>query len=592
MGQVCGIAGILSSDGPVDPAAVERMCSAMEHRGPDSRGKFDGPGVSLGVQRLAVIDLESGDQPIANEDGSLVVVCNGEIYNYGELRDELARGGHRFRTKSDTEVIVHLYEEMGDACVGRLRGMFAFALWDGRAGRLLLARDRVGKKPLFYSHEGTRLAFASELPALMSSREVSREIDYDAIDTYLHYQVVPGPRSAFRAVRKLPPAHTLSWTRGEASLKRYWRLSYQDGFDGDEEQACEQIREAVLEATRLRLRSDVPVGALLSGGVDSSAVVAAMARLTTEPVKTFSIGFDVDEFDETDSARQVAELYGAEHHRGVVDSSALDDLPRLAALAELAGGEVTVALNGDGGDESFAGYTRYRRFATPGTRDPELEPYEEYARRRSTSYFSHAEREALYDPEFAEIIADPRLGQFEAQYAASDAETVVERLLDVDVQSYLPDDLLVKMDIATMAHSLEARSPLLDPGVMELAASLPLRMKLSDDGEAKRIFKRAMAQWLPEGILHREKMGFRIPFGEWLRADRRDLAPEVLLDGRSLERGIFREDRVRAIVSEHLDGGRDHGYRIWTLLMLELWFRAYVDREPAGKPPAPLGLST
>ena len=304
------------------------MCDAMEHRGPDSRGRFEADGVELGVQRLAVIDLESGDQPISNEDESVVVVCNGEIYNFRELREELVRQGHRFRTQSDTEVIVHLYEELGDACVERLRGMFAFALWDRRARRLLMARDRVGKKPLFYSCDGDRLWFASELRALMASGEVSREVDYEAIDTYLHYQVVPGPTCAFSAVRKLPPAHTLTWCDGRVSVERYWRLSYRDRFEGSEDEACELIREAVLEATRLRLRSDVPVGALLSGGVDSSAVVAAMAQLSSRPVKTFSIGFDVGDFDETASARSVAQLYGAEHHQASLDSSALENLPR------------------------------------------------------------------------------------------------------------------------------------------------------------------------------------------------------------------------------------------------------------------------
>lgn len=598
---MCGVAGILRSGAPVPRGAVDRMCAAMEHRGPDSRGRFDEDGTSLGVQRLAVIDVEGGDQPIANEDGTVVVVCNGEIYNFGELREELSRRGHRFSTRSDTEVIVHLYEELGERCVERLRGMFAFAVWDMSERRLVLARDRVGKKPLFYAHDERGIAFASELRGLMASGEVPREVDYGAIDTYLHFQVVPGPRSAFSGVRKLPPAHTLSWDADGISLQRYWRLSYEDRFgDAPEEEVCEAIREAVLESTRARLVSDVPVGALLSGGVDSSAVVAAMARLGSEPVKTFSIGFDVGSFDETGSARAVAALYGAEHHQAIVDAGALDDLPRLAlhygepfadssalatfALAKLASSQVTVALNGDGGDESFAGYTRYRRFASPQELETELQPFEYYAQRRATSYFGHDERQALYDPGFRELAAEPGLDRFEAPYEASDAGTVVERLLDVDVQTYLPDDLLVKMDIATMAHSLEARSPLLDPAVMELAASLPLGIKL-DGGETKRIFKTAMADWLPPEILHREKMGFRIPISDWLRTDRRELAGDVLLDPGALGRGMFREDAVRSLISDHLDGAADNGYRIWTLLMLELWFRAFVDGEPAEGPP-------
>jgi asparagine synthase (glutamine-hydrolysing) len=592
---------MLSCDGPADPRAVERMCEAMVHRGPDSRGSHDEDGVSLGVQRLAVIDLESGDQPIANEDGSVVVVLNGEIYNFRELRRELEARGHRFATRCDTEVIVHLYEEYGEACVERLRGMFAFAVWDSRARRLLLARDRVGKKPLFYSCAGGTLLFASEVRALMESGYVSREVDYGAIDAYLHFQVIPRYSSGFAAVRKLPPAHILTWREGRVSLERYWRLSYEDGSaEPSEEEACELIREAVLDATRMRMVSDVPVGALLSGGVDSSAVVAAMSRLSSEPVRTFSIGFDVGDFDETASARRVAELYGTEHREAVLGSRALENLPVLAwhygepyadssalatfALAELASSDVTVALNGDGGDESFAGYTRYRRYASPETRKPGLEPYEEYAERRSTSYFSHPERAELYDPSFGELVARPLRDAFEADYLASDAGTVVERLLDVDVKTYLPEDLLVKMDIATMAHSLEARSPLLDPALMELAASLPLSMKLGRGGETKRIMKRAMREWLPDDILHREKMGFRIPFGSWLREDQRDLPADVLLDPTTLGRGMFRESRLRQIVSEHLDGTRDHAYRIWTLMMLELWFRTFVDGTPAREP--------
>src|SRR5436190_9125876 len=296
---MCGIAGTLATDGPVEPGLVERMCESLDHRGPDSRGVFAEDGVALGVARLAVIDVEGGDQPLRNEDGSVVVVCNGEIYNYRELRDELIRRGHRFSSRSDTEVIAHLYEELGEGCVERLRWMFALAIWDRRARRLLLARDRVGKKPLFYVERAGPLWFASEPRAILASEAVPRDVDHEAIDPFLHYQVVPAPRSAFAAIRKLEPAHTLTWSDGLVSTRRYWKLSYRDGDAiADEREACERIREALLEATRLRLRSDVPVGALLSGGVDSSSVVAAMARLSGKPVKTFSIGFDDGAFDE------------------------------------------------------------------------------------------------------------------------------------------------------------------------------------------------------------------------------------------------------------------------------------------------------
>jgi asparagine synthase (glutamine-hydrolysing) len=601
---VCGIAGIVSSADPVEPELVERMCRTMVHRGPDSRGLFADEGVALGVQRLAVIDLDGGNQPICSEDGSVVVVLNGEIYNFEELREELTRTGHAFATRSDTEVIVHLYEELGDACVERLRGMFAFALWDRAARRLLLARDRVGKKPLFYSFRGGRLWFASEPRALLASGEVPRDVDYQAIDAFLHYMVVPSPWSGFAAIRKLPPAHTLTWRDGSLSMRRYWRLSYRDSYqDASEAELCELIRETLLEATRLRLRSDVPVGAMLSGGIDSSSVVAAMAQQSAGRVKTFSIGFDVDEFDETASAREVARMYDTEHHEAVLRPEAAEVLPRLVwhygqpyadssalatfALAELAGRHVTVALNGDGGDENFAGYRRYQHFAALDDAQSGPAPYEQYARLRAGRYFDQAARADLYDPEFLRSVDGRWISSLEEPYLASDAGPVLERLIDVDVQTYLPDDLLVKMDVATMAHSLEARSPLLDPAMMELAAALPLRMKL-DGGTTKRIFRQAVREWLPEGTMQREKMGFRIPFGDWLRRSLRRLPGDVLLDPRSLERGLFREERVRQIVTDHLDGTHDHAYRIWTLLQLELWFRTYIDGGPAE---APLTLS-
>lgn len=597
---MCGIAGTVATDGPIEPGLVERMCQTVAHRGPDSSGLFADEGVALGVARLAVIDVDGGDQPIFNEDGAVAVVCNGEIYNHRELREELRRGGHRFRSGSDTEVIVHLYEELGDACVDRLRGMFAFALWDRRRRRLLLARDRIGKKPLFYAHCGGRLWFASEPRAILATGEVARDVDHAAIDLFLHYQAVPSPRSAFAAIRKLRPAHTLTWCDGALSTRRYWKLSYRNAHaQVDEAEVCERIRATLLEATRLRLRSDVPVGALLSGGIDSSAVVAAMAKLTAEPVKTFSVGFDSEAFDESASARAVARLYGTDHHELVLDASAMALLPRLVwhygepfadssalatfALSELAGRHVTVALNGDGGDESFGGYRRHLRLADAveaGT-PPGVPVIEHYADRRASSYFDDSARAELYEPEFLASLGDRDWrAVVEEPYLASDSDHEAERILDVDVQTYLPDDLLVKMDIATMAHSLEARSPLLDQALMELAAALPLRTKVA--GTTKRIFKQAMREWLPPSIVDRPKMGFMIPIGDWLR----DLPADVLLDPRSLERGIFREQGLRTLIAEHDEGVSKHAYRIWMLLMLELWFRTYVDRLPSAGPVA------
>ena len=549
-----------------------------------------------------MIDLEHGEQPIYNEDRSVVVVCNGEIYNYRELRSELRRGAHSFATGSDAEVIVHLYEDHGDGCVDRLRGMFAFALWDRRRRRLLIARDRIGKKPLFYAHIGSRFWFASEAKAILADETVPRELDPVAIDSFLHYQWVPPPRSAFAALRKLPPAHLLTYERGRVTTRRYWKLSYQPrlGTLADCE-LHEVLRDRLLEATRLRLRSDVPVGAFLSGGVDSSSVVAAMARLTTDSLKTFSIGFNVAAFDETDHAREVAGLYDTEHYQVDLDANALDVLPRLVwhygepfadssaipcfQLAELARGHVTVALAGDGGDENFAGYHRYTKVAAyegPTARrsglcagDQHLIPFYSYL--MSWDYFEVHRRTELYTPDFLaglgerpflEVIADP--------YLASDADSPLGRILDVDTQTYLPDDILVKVDIASMAHSLEVRSPLLDHVFMETVAAIPTDRKLSD-GTSKRIFKDALREWLPDRVLDRPKQGFSVPIGEWFRKERCDLPGEVLLDPRSLGRGLFRADTLRFLIDEHLRGTADNASRVWALLQLEIWLRTYVD---------------
>ncbi|MFL5892913.1 MAG: asparagine synthase (glutamine-hydrolyzing), partial [Solirubrobacterales bacterium] len=373
---MCGIVGKLSVSGSADEVLLERMCAAIEHRGPDSRGSFLEPGVALGIQRLRVIDLERGDQPIANEDGSVIVIQNGEIYNYRELRDDLEARGHRFSTHSDTEVIVHLYEDYGDACVEHLRGMFALAVWDRSRRRLLLARDRLGKKPLFYAQRDGELWFGSEARAILEDPAIPRDIDPAAIDAFLQFQYVPSPASAFRALRKLPPAHVLVWKDGRLRTSRYWTLSFSpDDEYGSEEEMKERIRSELLEATRLRLRSDVPLGAFLSGGVDSSAVVAAMAQTMSTPVKTFSIGFDVASFDETEHAREIAGLFGTDHEEFRVQPEALAILPRLVwhygepfgdqaaiptlYLAELTRRHVTVALTGDGGDENFAGYLHH-----------------------------------------------------------------------------------------------------------------------------------------------------------------------------------------------------------------------------------------
>jgi len=628
---VCGIAGKVSTGAPVDPLLLDRMCEVIEHRGPDSRGAFVDGGVGLGIQRLAIIDLSTGDQPIYNEDGSVVVVLNGEIYNYRELRHSLERRGHRFGTETDTETIVHLYEDHGEACVEHLRGMFAFALWDRSRRQLLLARDRVGKKPLFYAQRDGSLWFGSEPKSILQDRAVPREVDLGAVDCFLRLGYVPDPLSAFRALRKLPPAHTLTWRDGSFRTRRYWRLSYRSG-DGrrSEAEMQESIRRELLEATRLRLRSDVPLGAFLSGGVDSSAVVAAMVRESSARVKTFSIGFDVGAYDETDQAREVSRLLDTDHEELRVEAKALDVLPTLVwqygepfadpsaipslYLAEMTRRHVTVALNGDGGDENFAGYERYHAYevvrrldwipdsaARLGARALDrsglpkrlgsarrlrwllkalaTEPYERIV---TNSLFLGPERSELYTPDLRESIdrdpERPAASVLRDAYLGSDAETSVERYLDVDVQTYLAGALLVKVDIATMAHSLEVRSPLLDHRFMEMAASLPASSKL-DGSRTKRVFKDALRPWLPDHILDRPKMGFGVPLASWFRGALRRLPEEVLLDPRTTDRGMFRQERVRELIDRHLQGSEDNAERLWALIQFELWMRSYVDPE-------------
>ena len=632
---MCGIAGQARVEGAeVDRATLNGMCNALQHRGPDSRGIHAVPGVGLGIQRLRVIDLATGDQPIFNEDLSVAVVLNGEIYNFGELRRRLEGSGHTFATRSDTEVIAHLYEEEGEECVRHLHGMFALAIWDAPRRRLVLARDRVGKKPLFYAERDGAISFASELNALMQDPEVPRDLDHRALDAYLALRWVPVPLSVYRAVRKLPPASTLVYHEGRVQIERYWRLDYGTKRRvGPREELREELRDQIRRATRRRMIADVPLGAFLSGGVDSSAIVAAMAEASSRPVKTFSIGFEDEAVNELPQARLVAERFGTEHHEFVVRPDALDIVPRVVRqygepfaddsaipsfyLSEMARDHVTVALNGDGGDESFAGYSRYvanrylyrlgqaprparralgrvaDRLPTSGRADSwgsrarraaatlALEPSARYA-----AYMTDLKglrRESLYTPEYAEVVAD--CGSVVASTIAdpweeSTGHDPVDLFLDVDVNTYLPDDLLVKMDIATMASSLEARSPLLDHELMEFAASLPADHKIRGT-EKKVALRDALRGWVPDEIIDARKRGFRLPMASWLRGELRDYARETLLDRTARERGFFREPYVRSLLDRHESGAADNSQGIWTLLVFELWHRDFVDAPEA-----------
>jgi asparagine synthase (glutamine-hydrolysing) len=633
---MCGIAGQARADSAtVDRGLLERMCHALAHRGPDSRGLHESPGAGLGIQRLRVIDLVTGDQPIYNEDRTVAVVLNGEIYNYAELRRRLERSGHRFATDGDTETIVHLYEELGADCVRELHGMFAFALWDSRRRQLLLARDRLGKKPLFYSERDGVLSFASELPSLLEDREIPREIDHEALDAYLTYLYVPAPLSVFRAVRKLPPAHTLTYRDGRVSLRRYWSLDYSaKRAPESEEELHGEIRAAIRTAVKRRLVADVPVGALLSGGIDSSAVVAAMAREAHGRVKTFSAGFDRKSFNELPAAQQVADWCGTEHHEFIVRPDAVELLPQIVRhygepfadhsaipsfqLAKLTREHVTVALNGDGGDECFAGYYSYvytlraggfdrlplalrRSAAAMGARLPDSgEERSTLSRARRFSralpldpatrfieyqtYYRREERDRLYTDEYRELVAGADAERFmRDSWQAASGDALLDVMQQVDVETWLPGDLIPKMDIATMAHALEARSPFLDHELMEFAASIPAEVRLPGLRK-KGLLRDALRPWLPPDILERPKQGFCVPMADWLRGDLRGFAAEILLDRTTRDRGYFRETSVREMLDQHAGHRADHSNRIWALLVHELWHREFVDRVERDAP--------
>ena len=627
---MCGICGIVYGDREraVDRATLEAMTRLMAHRGPDGEGlRIDGP-VGLGHRRLSVIDIEAGVQPMSNEDGSLWLVYNGEIYNFQELAAGLAARGHRFRTRCDTQVIIHLYEELGVGCLDMLRGMFSFALWDGRKRRLFCARDRLGVKPFFYRHAKGDFIFASGPEAILRHPGVERVVDLEALDLYLTYQYVPAPHSIFEGMRKLPPAHYLLLEEGRVAVERYWDVNPERPLEIGYGEARDRLGELLAEATRLRLVSDVPLGAFLSGGIDSSIVVALMSREGGGRVKTFSIGFEDERYDELPYARMVAQRYGTDHHEFVVKPDAVGLLPKLVRhygepfadssalptyhVAEMSRRHVTVALNGDAGDELFAGYDRYRAFSLahrlgmfPGAkplgglvarllarapRDSALHR----ARRFSESlgldgparylsyvaYFGQEERARLYAPRMRELSRRlDALGYIRRLYEACRMDDETARLLCTDIHSYLPGDLLVKVDIATMAVSLEARSPFLDHRVVEFAAALPMRWKLRG-GEGKRILKETFADLLPPEILRRGKQGFGVPISRWFRRELREYLREVLLDPSSLARGYFDPARVRGLVDDHQRGRREHAYRLWALLALELWHRQFIDVAP------------
>ena len=634
---MCGIAGKITPGRPVDRDLIAAMCRALVHRGPDSSGAHIADDVAIAMTRLAVIDVAGGDQPLYSEDHSVVLVLNGEIYNHHELRAGLRSRGHHFATRSDAEVVVHLWEEHGERCVEHLRGMFAFAIWDSRRRQLLLARDRLGKKPLAYRHGRGSLAFASEIPALLSDPETPRTIDLAAIDAYLVTQYVPGPRSVFRGIEKLPPASTLTWNPGRRPrIRRYWTPEYQPKLRLRRGQARELLRELILDAVQVRLESEVPLGAFLSGGIDSSAVVAALARCASGTVRTFTAAFAEADFDERMHARRVAQIYGTEHHELELGDFDPALLPRIATcfgepladpavlplfvLSELTRRHVTVCLGGDGGDEAFGGYRRYWQVRAtlgadriplrlraklaerlraaaggiegPGTkrrlarlaRRMTMSPARRFADLRRS--FGEEDRRRMYGPALRPLLEDSDpLAEIERAWADGAPLGGIDRAIATDLGTYLPDDLLVKADIATMAHSLELRSPLLDQGLMECASALPESMKVKGR-TGKAIFREAVAPWLPPQILERPKQGWAVPVGQWMREDLRPLTEDALLDQTARERGLFDSGQVERMLDEHL-GGADHSHQLWAMLNLELWLRSCVDPSAGRRPLAP-----
>ncbi|MBN1342508.1 MAG: asparagine synthase (glutamine-hydrolyzing) [Phycisphaerae bacterium] len=630
---MCGIAGVVDARGlaEADRAGIEAMIETLRHRGPDDRGSKAFGRCVLGQTRLSIIDLAGGHQPLSNEDGSIWITYNGEVYNFPELRVELESKGHQFRTHTDTEVIVHLYEEMGPSCVDRLRGMFAFAVWDEARGRLLLARDRVGIKPLYYHFDGHRLVFGSEIKAILAAPNMPRELRPEALLDYLTLFYVPAPKSMLRQIDKLPAGHVLVFEDGRVTTREYWDLRFDEPSSWSEAELGEEFWRHLSDAVRMRLISDVPLGAFLSGGVDSSSVVAAMAEQSDRPVVTNSIGFEEERFNELPHADRVADRFGTEHHRYVVRPDAVEAVERLAwhydepfadhsavptyYVSKMARQNVTVALSGDGGDENMAGYRRYRdlekerrlRSVIPGSvrqglfaplarlyPNPDWLPWflrfrsklgllgiatDEEAHYRSMAFeqgdggrrlLSADVREALRGYDSQEV--------FRYHYERTTARDPLSRSLYVDIKTYLADDILCKVDRASMAVSLEVRVPILDHVFMEFMAGIPPQWKLRG-GEGKYLFKQVVRSRIGQDIVDRPKMGFSMPLSEWFRGPLREMFEDTVLSGSACVRDWLDADQVRGLWRRHLAGGRWLESQLWALLMLELWARRFYRRD-------------
>ena len=628
---MCGICGIIfseSSDQYVDQKMLKKMADTLIHRGPDQEGFYISPDHKSGLafRRLSIIDLLTGDQPLCNEDGSLWIVFNGEIYNFQSLRQELEGLGHVFRTNSDTEVILHAYEAFGEKCVERFRGMFAFAIWDSIHSTIFLGRDRVGKKPLFYAITKDGFYFASELKAIIRLGVVSKEIDLEALQLYLAFGHIPAPWSILKQVRKVPPAHTLRLdiSSGEIHLSKYWEPHYSPKIDLSPLEIEAQFLDRLREAVRLRMISDVPIGALLSGGIDSSLVVALMAEQSSQKVRTFTIGFDEGGFDERPYARQVAEKYGTEHHEYLVKGSASNILPKIAwfldepladssalpsyYVAQMARQEVTVVLNGDGGDENFGGYWHQGAVLDaiwfsnlPAfLRNDIIHPLAHGIHQVSRVHFFqrldslteqanwpvwalHERRMGLFRketlPEMLKARADnpgsSELMHFQNLYQGAENENIVDQILCADLLGFLPGQLLVKMDRMTMANSLEARSPFLDQEVIEFSARLPITYKF-DSRKKKKLLRRIAEKYLPESLINRPKMGFAIPVGRWFTQDLGQQALQLLGHPNAKLYEYLEFEKVQPILTAAMNGDSASSFRIWALMILELWLKEFM----------------
>jgi asparagine synthase (glutamine-hydrolysing) len=629
---MCGIVGRVGP-APVSEREIRCMCDAIRHRGPDDWGVFVEGGTGLGARRLSIIDIAGGHQPITNEDGTVVVVMNGEIYNYPQLRPELEAAGHRFRTRTDTEVLLHLYEQYGEGMLGRLRGMFAFAVWDRTRRRLLLGRDHFGQKPLFYTVTDGRLTFASEVKALLADNPTLAELSPFALDQYLTLRFVQPPETFFPRVRALPPAHYMVWEDGRPRVERYWQLAYGPKWTDGEAELLERIDVLLAETVSAHLLSDVPVGAFLSGGLDSTLIASYAARELGAELRTFSMGIPYRDLNELPAAAAVAARYGTRHFAEEVTPTVVHDLPRLVAaldepadplsmcllhLARMTAREVKVVLGGDGGDELFGGYDRYSadrwldlyRSVPSVVRDlvsnqvlgrlPDQFTFksfthklrwvdqmarksggERYAESMQFFWFNEAHRSELYTPEFRRMLVGARPDACVLDlFASAPAEDPVDRMMYVDVASRLPGQSLMILDRATMAYSLESRSPFLDVRFAELMARVPVGLKVR--GRQLRYLERKLAErYLPREVLDRKKQGFASPLMYILNDEVRRLAPRLLLKSELARDGYLRTERVRDLVNEHLEGRRDHGNRIWLLLTAEVWYRHFIGRRSA-----------